>query len=168
MLKFILGAAVGAGGAYSLINYFSPTADHSLGHEQHQMVNAYIHNHKLEKMIKQSVMNGYMQINKAFLDYGLRLRLDGFYFYGTYFEKDEMDSNKLSKGHCIFSPKEQLCGHPNIQHGGATATIADQNSGIVAMLYTRELVATAEMHIKYTKPVKKGQLYVWSGQVEKR
>jgi hypothetical protein len=119
-------------------------------------------------MLKQSVMNGYMQINKAFLDYGLRIKMDGFYFYGNYFEKNEMETNKISKAHCIFSPKEELCGHPSIQHGGATATISDQNSGILAMLFSRELVATAELYIKYTKPVKKGQLYVWSGEIESR
>lgn len=113
-------------------------------------------------------MNGYMQINKAFLDYGLRIKMDGFYFYGNYFEKNEMETNKISKAHCIFSPKEELCGHPSIQHGGATATISDQNSGILAMLFSRELVATAELYIKYTKPVKKGQLYVWSGEIESR
>lgn len=88
-------------------------------------------------------MNGYMQLNKAFLDYGLRLKMDGFYFYGNYFDRSEMEANKITKGYCIFSPKEDLCGHPNIQHGGATATIVDQNSGILAMLYSYELVATA-------------------------
>ncbi len=30
-------------------------------------------------------MDGYMQINKAFLDYGVNIKLDGFYFYGVYF-----------------------------------------------------------------------------------
>ena len=33
-------------------------------------------------------MNGYMQVNKAFLDYGMRLKLDGFSFYGTYFDRN--------------------------------------------------------------------------------
>ena len=36
------------------------------------------------------------------------------------------------------------------------------------MLYSYELVATADLFVKYVKPVKKGQLYVWSGKVEKR
>ena len=106
-------------------------------------------------------MNGYMQLNKAFLDYGMRLKLDGFYYYGAYFHRDEMENNDVHKASCIFSPKEQLCGHPDIQHGGATATIADQNSGMLAMLYSKELVATADLFVKYKKPVKRGQLYVW-------
>ena len=82
-------------------------------------------------------MNGYMQVNKAFLDYGMRLKLDGFSFYGTYFNRNEMDNNSIHKASVIFCPKEQLCGHPDIQHGGATATIADQSSGILAMLYSK-------------------------------
>ena len=48
-----------------------------------------------------------------------------------------MDSNNIHKASVIFCPKEQLCGHPDIQHGGATATIADQSSGMLAMLYSR-------------------------------
>lgn len=36
-------------------------------------------------------MNGYMQLNKAFLDYGLRIKMDGFYFYNNYFDKKEME-----------------------------------------------------------------------------
>lgn len=48
-------------------------------------------------------------------------------------------------------------------HGGATATLADQNSGVLAMLFAKKLVATGELNVKYKKPVKKGQIYVWSG-----
>lgn len=54
------------------------------------MVNSYISNHHLEKLLKQSIMNGYMALNKAFLDYGVKIKLDGFYFYGTYFEASQM------------------------------------------------------------------------------
>ena len=36
------------------------------------------------------------------------------------------------------------------------------------MLYSHELVATADLFVQYVKPVKKGQLYVWSGRIEKR
>lgn len=56
-------------------------------------------------MLKQRLMDGYMQLNKAFLDYGLNVKLEGFYFYDLYFEKDEINNNKITKGHCIFSPK---------------------------------------------------------------
>lgn len=82
-------------------------------------------------------MNGYMQLNRSFLDYGIRQKLEGFYYYNTYFEKNQIESDKINTAYCIFSPKEQLCGHPSIQHGGATATIADQNSGILAMIYSQ-------------------------------
>jgi hypothetical protein len=53
-----------------------------------------------------------------------------------YFKQAEIESNSVNHAYCIFSPKEQLCGHPNIQHGGATATIIDQNSGVLAMIYS--------------------------------
>jgi acyl-coenzyme A thioesterase PaaI-like protein len=114
------------------------------------------------------MMNAYMQLHKSFLDYGMRERLSGFYFYSTFFQQAEMDSNKISNAYCIFSPKEQLCGHPNIQHGGATATIIDQNAGVLAMIYSYELVATSELNVRYLKPVKKGQTYAWHGEVTRR
>jgi hypothetical protein len=101
-----------------------------------------LHHHKLEKLLKQSVMNGYMQLNRAFLDYGIREKMEAFYYYGTYFEQQQISDSNITRAYCIFSPKEQLCGHPSIQHGGATATIVDQNSGILAMLYSYDLVAT--------------------------
>jgi hypothetical protein len=36
------------------------------------------------------------------------------------------------------------------------------------MLYSYELVATGELNVKYKKPVKNGQIYVWRGEVAKR
>jgi len=83
-----------------------------------------------------------MQLNRAFLDYGIREKMEAFYYYGTYFEQQQISDSNITRAYCIFSPKEQLCGHPSIQHGGATATIVDQNSGILAMLYSYDLVAT--------------------------
>jgi acyl-coenzyme A thioesterase PaaI-like protein len=79
-----------------------------------------------------------------------------------------LKSDDITKSYCIFSPNDTLCGHPNILHGGASATIIDQNSGLLAMIHSREVVATAELSIKYLIPVKKGQLYVWKGVVERR
>jgi acyl-coenzyme A thioesterase PaaI-like protein len=122
----------------------------------------------LSKLLKQSIMNGYMQLNKSFLDYGLRERMEGFYFYGTYFSQDEIDSSGISHAYCIFSPKEQLCGHPSIQHGGATATIIDQNAGVLAMIHSYELVATSQLNVRYLKTIKKGQTYAWHGEIERR
>ena len=119
-------------------------------------------------MIQQKVMNSFMQLNKSFLDYGLRESLKGFSIYDVYFQEAEIESENITKSYCIFSPKEPLCGHPNIQHGGATATIADQNSGRLAMIHAKQIVATSELKIKYLKPVKRGQVYVWEGKVVKR
>mgnify|MGYP000244681807 CR=1 FL=1 len=70
-----------------------------------QTIFSYIHHHQLDKLLKQSIMNGYMQINKAFLDYGLKLKLEGFYYYNTLFLKSQIEDNHISKGYCIFSPK---------------------------------------------------------------
>ena len=36
------------------------------------------------------------------------------------------------------------------------------------MLYSRELVATGELQMKYKKPVKKGQVYAWKGVVDRK
>lgn len=70
--------------------------------------------------------------------------------------------------YCIFSPTDYLCGHPEIQHGGATATIIDQNMGYLAILNSKEMVATADLSIKYKKPIKKDQFYVLETEVTQR
>jgi acyl-coenzyme A thioesterase PaaI-like protein len=67
--------------------------------------------------------------------------------------------------YCIFSPNEYLCGHPEIQHGGATATIIDQNLGVLTVLNSKSSVATVDLHIKYKRPIKKDQFYVLEGRV---
>lgn len=36
------------------------------------------------------------------------------------------------------------------------------------MLFSYDLVATADLFVKYVKPVKKGQLYVWNGEIIKK
>lgn len=144
MRRFLTGCLVGGVFVYAGVENFRKVVPSvGLPAEEHEIVTSYLHHHKLEKLLKQSIMNGYMQLNKSFLDYGLREKMEGFYFYGTYFRKSEIDSNSISHAYCIFSPKEQLCGHPSIQHGGATATIVDQNSGVLAMIYSYELVATS-------------------------
>jgi acyl-coenzyme A thioesterase PaaI-like protein len=61
-----------------------------------------------------------------------------------------------------------MCGHPSIQHGGASATIVDNNSGILAMLYSLDIVATAELKLKYLLPIREGQLYICKGSVTSR
>ena len=169
MRRFLYGCVFGGIAVYAgMENYKKVMPATGLPHEDHSIVKSYIHHHKLQKMLKQSIMNGYMQLSKSFLDYGLRERLEGFSFYGTFFRTEEVAKDNIMHAYCIFSPKEQLCGHPNIQHGGATATIADQNSGVLAMINSYEIVATSELAVKYLKPVKKGQIYAWHGQVDRR
>jgi acyl-coenzyme A thioesterase PaaI-like protein len=67
--------------------------------------------------------------------------------------------------YCIFSPTDYICGHPEIQHGGATATIIDQNMGYLASLYSHELVATAKLNVEYKRPIRKNQYYVLEVEV---
>lgn len=45
-------------------------------------------------------------------------------------------------------------------HGGATATIMDQIAGVLAMLNTNHIVATAELTAKYIAPIRKGETYI--------
>lgn len=40
--------------------------------------------------------------------------------------------------------------------------------GYLAILNSRSSVATAELNVKYKRPVKKGQFYVFEGKVEKK
>lgn len=58
-----------------------------------------------------------------------------------------------------------MCAHPSIQHGGVTATIIDQNTGLLAMLNTFDIVATSELKVKYLFPVRKGDVYLMKGWV---
>lgn len=163
MGRFIIGLLAGAAAAYGGVTYYGNKDHQGLSLSDYQAVHSYLYHHKLEKLLKQSVMNGYMQFNRAFLDFGLKTKLEGFSFYGTYFFQEEILTNSIRRSRCVFSPREQLCGHPDIQHGGATATIIDQNSGMLAMLFSKELCATAELEVKYKKPVKRGTVYVWEG-----
>ena len=91
MKKFLFGTLFGGISAYAGVTYFRPDQQHTLNQSEYQTVNSYINHHHLEKLLKLSIMNGYMQLNKAFLDYGMKLKLDGFYFYNNYFQKEEMD-----------------------------------------------------------------------------
>jgi hypothetical protein len=36
------------------------------------------------------------------------------------------------------------------------------------MLYSNEIVATGELNVKYKRPVKKGQVYAWKGEIERK
>lgn len=96
-------------------------------------------------------------------------KLDGFNFNTTYLMNEEMkDKQRIKHIFCIFSPTDYLCGHPEIQHGGATATIIDHSFGFLGAINSRENIATANLTIQYRRPIKKDQLYVFEGQVDKR
>ena len=90
MFKFVGGLLCGAAATYSLSSYFNPHIRLTLDHEEYQMVNTYISNHKLEKLLKLSIMSGFSQLNKSFLEYGLKVKLDGFNYYSTLFEKEQI------------------------------------------------------------------------------
>jgi len=75
MRKFLFGSFVGAAVTYAGVTYYSDKDHQGLSLSDYQSVHAYLYHHKLEKLLKQSVMNGYMQFNKAFLDYGLKTKL---------------------------------------------------------------------------------------------
>jgi len=36
------------------------------------------------------------------------------------------------------------------------------------MIYSYDIIATGELNMKYVKPVKKGQLYAWRGEIQNR
>lgn len=87
-------------------------------------------------------------MNRGFYHYGMDTKLQGFAYNKTFTRMDESKHNYesgVNHIYCIFSPKDEICGHPEIQHGGATATIIDQNFGYLAILHTREPVATADL-----------------------
>lgn len=99
---------------------------------------------------------------KGFYHYGMDTKIRGFNYNSTYLRKDELThpDEEIKHLYCIFSPTEYICGHPEIQHGGATATIIDQNMGYLAMLHSKNNVATYDLHVRYKRPVKKDQYYV--------
>ena len=76
-----------------------------------------------------------------------------------YVKRQESEEN-LNHLYCIFSPTEYVCSHPEIQDGGATATIIDQSMGYLAALYSQQLVATVKLDLDFKKPIIKDDYYV--------
>jgi len=95
-------------------------------------------------------------------------KLKGIPFYKIFFDNNQIKSEKIDHSYCIFVPNYKLCGHPNIIHGGASAAIIDVNSVWLAMLNVSKIVATISMDVKYLKPMKKNQTYVWKGVIENK
>lgn len=58
---------------------------------QGALIANYISEHQLGSMIKQTLMNAFMQVNGAFLDHGMKQTLKGFYFYNNYFDKKQIE-----------------------------------------------------------------------------
>ena len=52
-----------------------------------------------------------------------------------------------------FTPQDAYMGFKDVVHGGILAALMDEASYWVATLATRKVCVTAEMHIRYKKPV---------------
>ena len=71
MKRFLLSMAAGAW----LYHSYYISSRPGLKPEENKLVQSYIDHHSLDKMLKFAILNGYMQLNKAFLDYGMQQRL---------------------------------------------------------------------------------------------
>ena len=137
--------------------------------KSNELVQNYVQHHKLEKGDFMQMFKALGVIFKSFYVYGMEVKLEGFNFNTTYMLSDEMDGqHDITRIFCIFSPTDSICGHPGIQHGGATATIIDNTLGYLAWVHAKDTVATASLSLKYKRPVLKDELYVFEGQVDKR
>ena len=167
LLYLVLGARIGAGGHYT---YRQLNPELTMSKSARELIESYTSLRGLEKGYLVQVMRGLGIMLKGFYHYGMINKLEGFNYIASYLDKEEVHNSNLpvTKLFCIFSPNEWICGHPDIQHGGATATILDQNMGELAMLHSKEMVATADIFVKYKKPIKKGLFYVVEAIVVKR
>jgi hypothetical protein len=51
---------------------------------------------------------------KGFYHFGLGTKLEGFNYHETYLKTDELkdDARNINHIYCIFSPTDNICGHP--------------------------------------------------------
>lgn len=71
--RFFIAAITGGVATYAGMKFMTKAKpSDGLDSESHELINTYVHQHKLGVLMKQSLLNGYMQLNHAFLDYGLR------------------------------------------------------------------------------------------------
>ncbi|MFP4458532.1 MAG: PaaI family thioesterase [Candidatus Zixiibacteriota bacterium] len=64
-----------------------------------------------------------------------------------------------------FIPEKNLCGYTGIVHGGITASIIDEGMGWTAYAQTRKFYLTAELQLRYKKPVKYGRKYIFRAKL---
>lgn len=70
---------------------------------------------------------------------------------------------------CFINFGPACAGWPNVVHGGAIATIADEALGRVAVRRTEEhTVVTASLEMKYTAKVEPGMWFVWAAAMDSR
>lgn len=69
---------------------------------------------------------------------------------------------------CVFNTNENVQGHMGVVHGGFTATLLDSFFGAFGyLLNDMKPVATANLQIKYKKPMKVNREYMLVCEVEK-
>jgi len=69
---------------------------------------------------------------------------------------------------CVFNTNDNVQGHMGVVHGGFTATLIDSFFGAYGyLLNDMKPVATANLQIKYKKPMKVGKEYMLVCEVEK-
>ena len=86
MKRTLLTFAMGCGLGYGSVNIYQKlTPNKNLTQIDHQLINHYVNEHNLKSSHKLTLMKAYMMFNKAFLDYGLVEKLNGFAFYEVSF-----------------------------------------------------------------------------------
>lgn len=103
------------------------------------MIETYVSKNEIEKGYLINVLKAVGFTLRGFYHFGMGTRLEGFNYHETFLRTEEIkdDSKDIKRLYCIFSPTDNICGHPEIQHGGATATIIDQNMGELAILHSK-------------------------------
>lgn len=67
-----------------------------------------------------------------------------------------------------FTPREEHMGFKNVVHGGIVASLMDEASFWVATLASHKVCVTAQMRIRYTKPLSVGTPTITSAQLVRR
>ena len=66
-----------------------------------------------------------------------------------------------------FAPRIEHCGYTGIVHGGVIAAALDEGMGWSGYPTTGKYYLTLSIEIKYRKPVRGGNKYLFRGRVEK-
>lgn len=87
---------------------------------------------------------------------------------GVNLEQASYDSNNKELRFESVIPKE-MQGYDNIVHGGTISALLDAASGVVALVESSKLgnkVVTAELNIKFNKPLIPGEKYTCIGKIQ--